>query len=504
MRKEKCILWLLGTLYLTGQFSLFAAENFFEITSKPTGADVIVYDKDKNVVQKTTTPANILLNGKLPVNIEITKKDYVSQTFVVKKPGKKNIVLVLTPEALARPVIPPESDFKFIVTDDGKNVRIMKYMGSAINIIIPSKMDGLPVTELSYQSFSGNTKITKIVIPNTVTNIKEEAFKGCRALVSVEFEGANKIEFGDRVFEGCPLGVETKVSIRDHFIQNEYYFYLYNPSAALTDAEKKLVTEIKLKKELDAVNAANAAGAQTSDFKVNINKAGNGVVVADYHGLATIVKIPDSFDGFPVTEIGGRAFSNNEKITSVELPKTVKIINDSENMLETFLGVSLDSGAFYRCSNLSKVVLPNGITKIGDGAFAGCYELRTIIIPNTVNEIGAFAFVSTGITSITIPNSVTTIERDAFSSCSGLTTITIPNNIRTIEKNVFWGCKSLTSVTVPNSVRAIKDSAFWGCTSLTKIEILGDSQIQFGKYVFNQCPLELAVGAMLRKHGYTE
>ncbi|MCB6010350.1 leucine-rich repeat domain-containing protein, partial [Flavobacterium psychrophilum] len=124
------------------------------------------------------------------------------------------------------------------------------------------------------------------------------------------------------------------------------------------------------------------------------------------------------------------------------------------------------------CSGLTSVTIPNSVTTIGKGSFAGCSGLISITIPNSVTSIGDGSFARcSGLTSVTIPNSVTDIENSAFFSCSGLTSVTIPNSVITINRGAFSGCSGLTSVTIPNSVTTIRENAFFNCSGLTSVTI---------------------------------
>ena len=116
---------------------------------------------------------------------------------------------------------------------------------------------------------------------------------------------------------------------------------------------------------------------------------------------------------------------------------------------------------------MTSVTIPNSVTSIGGVAFYGCSGLTSVTIPNSVTSIGNSAFSGcSSLTSITIPNSVTSIGRYAFSDCSGLTSITIPNSVTFIGIATFAGCSSLTSIIIPNSVTSIGNYAFASCSKL--------------------------------------
>ena len=128
--------------------------------------------------------------------------------------------------------------------------------------------------------------------------------------------------------------------------------------------------------------------------------------------------------------------------------------------------------AFEGCSNLTSVSIPESVTTIGEYAFSGCSSLTSVTIPNSVTTINREAFRGcSNLTSVTIPNSVTIIGYGAFYGCSGLTSITIPESVTSINEWAFEGCKSLTSVTIPNSVTSILTGEFQGCTGVTSWSI---------------------------------
>jgi hypothetical protein len=128
--------------------------------------------------------------------------------------------------------------------------------------------------------------------------------------------------------------------------------------------------------------------------------------------------------------------------------------------------------AFRDCESLTSITIPEGVTSIGGKAFYGCKSLTSITIPEGVTSIGDYAFWGCkSLTSITIPGGVTSIGERAFSFCKSLTSITISEGVTSIGDYAFWGCKSLTSITIPEGVTSIGERAFWGCKSLTSITI---------------------------------
>lgn len=150
--------------------------------------------------------------------------------------------------------------------------------------------------------------------------------------------------------------------------------------------------------------------------------------------------------------------TTKENITSCTINDNTKIICDKA----------------FASSELTDIIIPDGVTSIGNYTFQWCDNLTSVTIGNGITSIGSFAFDGCGsLTSVTIPNSVTSIGSFAFAYCYSLTNIVIPDSVTSIEDYAFDACGSLTSIIIPDSVTSIGESAFLDCYSLSDITFNG-------------------------------
>lgn len=159
---------------------------------------------------------------------------------------------------------------------------------------------------------------------------------------------------------------------------------------------------------------------------------------------------------FPnVTEVAGEAFLDCKALEKAHFPKLQKI----------------GSSMFNGCTLLKDVKFAEDITSIGASAFSDCESLTSFTIPNTCETVGVFSFSGSGLTSLYVPSSVTTMYNTAFSNCKNLKTVDLDADIKILDPYMFRGCTNLESVTLPENLTWLKWNVFENCASLRTITI---------------------------------
>lgn len=391
------------------------------------------------------------------------------------------------------------TDGKLIITDDSNVLSEAGQAPFAGNTTITEVVVTAAWTEVPAEFFSGMRGLTKVTLPASVTAIGNYAFADATALESVEMPGVTSI--GDYAFAGCdslktielPNTLESigTCAFNESGLQSvnvpgsvktigTYAFYAAKDLKAVT-----------LNEGLESIDlyAFSETGIESITIPATVTKFGSAIRVAEPGNSSQNSMVERSY-----------AFANCTALKTV-----------------VFLGEDVEAtgNAFEGCTALENVTLPSALTFVGDYMFYGCTALKTITLPNAVTELGGYAFAYSGLTTITLPESLTIIgtpnnlmdsavadannpyqtgatqknpvminpNGHTFTGCTELTTVNMLGDVTYIGWYSFEGCTKLANITLPNTVEVIGDYAFANCDSLTTLA-LPESLLFIGNYAF--------------------
>ena len=478
------------------------------------------------------------------------------------------------------------------VTDAGDGtLAIVQYYGNDKEFVIPSEIDGIPVTEIYGCAFEGCKSLTSVTIPDTVTAIYNGVFLDCPMLKEVTIP-ASVEEISDHAFGYLRSGYDenynaiyTKVDgFKINYTKNSEGHY-YAADNGFTD-EDCLKTYIVDMGEVDTIGISGFAGSNITSFVIPEEIDGQKVVGIDSDAFIHCPMLKEITVPTSVTYIGEHAFGytyneledsyekiegftiNFEKNSEAHRYAAVNGFTDEEYLVtgtEYYYGdeeyvainkcyggkenlvipkeiggkkvIGIESDAFRDNKNIRSVIIPDGVQFIYSQAFFGCTSLDEVTIPESVINIGEKAFgyyenddyetvkkdgfvinyaknsaghlyaTRNGFSdescmfiesdefgkylrgyagndaSVVIPDGVTYIDNESFKDCDKLTKVTIPSSADYIGYNAFDGCASLETVIIPDGVTTIGNKAFFGCTSLKNVTI-PNNVTSIGAYAF--------------------
>ena len=369
------------------------------------------------------------------------------------------------------------------------------YLNDALvtSVVIPDS-----VTSIGKYAFYNCTDLQSVIIPDSVINIGCSAFEECSDLSELTI-GNSVTNIGESTFKNCK-------ELKEIVIPDSVKEVGYDAFAVCTN-----VTRVVIGDGLTYMEGFHFYGCE------NLTSVTIGDSVKYIHDsmFMNCSNLENITFGNSITSIGGNSFKNCSKLTFISIPDSVALIgygafSDCQSLKKIEFGDNvkkIESKAFLNCTSLDEVhiksienwcninfensganplsyahklylndalvtsvVIPDSVTSIGKYAFYNCTDLQSVIIPDSVINIGCSAFEScSNLSDLSIGSCVTNIEENAFYNCCSLSELTIGKNVKSIGNSAFNGCTGIVNVIIPNNVESVGEFSFWNCGNLESI-----------------------------------
>ena len=387
--------------------------------------------------------------------------------------------------------------------------------GEGIEVVFGDTVEKIPAYAFYYYDETRNLfpKIISITIPESVTNIGESAFSGCKHLEKLNWNAGNYIGRGYVFSRVGTSGNGLEVILGDNVKQiPDYLFYNCRSLTSITISSNVIGIGEEVFYGCNNLTCITVDGDNSYYCSVdgNVFSKDKTIFVLYAPGKTeSTFAIPNS-----VTTIDNYAFNGCNRLKSIIISESVKSIGSNAFLGCSFTSVYItDLEAWCKIkfegiySNLLQyaekayidnvfiedIVIPSSLTAISDYAFFGCNSLESIIIPDSVTNIGKYAFCNCKeLKSVTIYGKDTSISNYVFYGCDSLSNVILEKDVKSLGDSVFYNCDSLTNITIPNSVTSIGSDAFYDCDGLVDIVIPGSVK-NINSGMFYDCDSLLSV-----------
>ena len=429
---------------------------------------------------------------------------------------------------------PTLDKLEFTLVEEKNCYSVKKSSSISGKLVIPDTYNFLPVKYIEEKAFV-HCGITNVFIPKTIVSIGEMAFYGCVSVkeyvvdpnntffkssdgVLFSKDGTTLVYYPGGRKEACTIP-EGVTSIGSNSFWSASITSLTIPNTVEKIGESAFFYCVYMQGDLiipDSVTEINSWAFEGCS-KITSLTIGKGLTklkagtFAHCRGLTSVV-VPDN-----ITYMDSANFQGCSKLESVTLSKNLTSIGQLcffECPLKTIALpdplTTIPYWAFYNCVNLESISIGKNVHEISDAAFSGCVSLESITIdpenPYIFASDGVIYYqdayegtyiyrASPGVKNVTIPNTITSIKENSFTSRKSLTSINIPDSVTEIESYAFSNCESLESLIIPSSVTKIGDSAFDGCKSLESL-IIPSSVTEIGARAFGGCSSLVSINIM--------